>query len=72
MYALFHVKRYIILFRTLIFAQFSLFLEMIFHFVFQDWGKGDTATYDDITRCHGNNHDSIYELSVIYIEGTKV
>ena len=36
-------------------------------------GKWDTATNDDIlTSYHGNDQDSIDEISVYKVEGTKV
>ena len=59
--------------------QFLLFLVMVLHFsqcwngfapVTRESGKLQNMTI--LSRYHGNNRDSVCELSVIYGEGTNV
>ena len=73
--------------RTLIFVPFLLFLVMTFHFfntgvvIFlfllislcpSYRGNERLQKMMIMSRYHGNNQDSIYELSVVFVEEIKV
>ena len=61
--------------RTLRIVQFLLFLVMAFQFSYcaSIIGKSESLQHMMVLpRYHGNNQESIYELSVDYVEETKV